>query len=106
MTRSWIPFFLFVALVLSELCCQQDKPVTNRMLAAQQQFTYHLDDADPGYISEDNLFRVEVLRTGIAFSRCHSGPGIPLAKDCETWDLDGDGDVDQVDFGIVQEMLR
>jgi len=37
-----------------------------------------------------------------AFEGCASGPGIPLALDCEASDFDADNDVDQADFAIFQ----
>ena len=37
---------------------------------------------------------------------CMSGPRIRMQTDCWWYDMDHDGDVDQVDYGIVQEMMR
>lgn len=37
-----------------------------------------------------------------AFMNCASGSAISVSNDCDSYDLDGDGDVDQVDFGIFQ----
>lgn len=39
------------------------------------------------------------------FSECQTGPCIPMRPCCERADFDGDGDVDQSDFGIFQNYL-
>lgn len=39
------------------------------------------------------------------FVSCHSGPSMTVLDGCEMCDLDGDGDVDQVDFGALQISL-
>jgi hypothetical protein len=41
-----------------------------------------------------------------AFAACAAGPGLPLTGDCTAADFDGDGDGDQVDFGLLQRELR
>ncbi|GMU23240.1 MAG: hypothetical protein AMXMBFR13_33220 [Phycisphaerae bacterium] len=42
------------------------------------------------------------LDDGMLWEACRSGPGIPVSAVCCHADLDGDGDADQTDFGLLQ----
>jgi hypothetical protein len=82
-----------------DLTC--DGMVTNTDLSV---WALHIDVYAASDLNKDHYVNGQDM---VLFSQCAAGPDLPPATvDCDSADFDQDGDVDQVDFAVIQRCFQ
>ncbi len=63
------------------------------------------DQSPPDVMAAVTWWHVATADDLARFNACLSGPDIPFPAGCEWMDFDYDGDVDQIDYGVIQRCL-